>query len=199
MENVAQVAMPEFSTQHARAKLGMWLFLGSEVMFFAGFIGAYIVLRSANPQLFIDAFQQLSKPMAAINTMFLITSSLTMALAVHNSQHGRREQTGDYLMWTILLGCAFMVVKSIEYGTKFSHGIFPSTSVPFACYFTMTGFHCLHVAAGIWALLVLWGRAQANSDVRGMAGACELTGLYWHLVDLIWIFLFPIVYLLKFP
>ena len=103
------------------------------------------------------------------------------------------------LMATIMLACGFMVIKTIEYSTRFSHGIFPGTGVPFAIYFTLTGFHALHVGAGIIALLVLWGRAQAPAPATAMAGACELVGLYCHLVDLIWIFLFPLLYLLKFP
>ncbi|MBI3269849.1 MAG: cytochrome c oxidase subunit 3 [Planctomycetes bacterium] len=199
MENVAVATLPHLSAQHARAKFGMWVFLASEVMFFTGFFGAYIVLRSANPTVFEQDFSVLSVPLAAVNTLFLIASSLTMALAVFNAQHGDRERVGNFLMATIMLGCGFMVIKTIEYGTKFSHNIFPSTSVPYALYFTLTGFHGLHVFAGILALLVLWGRAQAKAAATDMGSACELVGLYWHLVDLIWIFLFPLIYLLKFP
>lgn len=177
-------------------KLGTWVFLASEVMFFAGFISSYVVLRSTLPAEVVHAAQaELSRPIGAFNTLVLIVSSLTMALAVHAAKVGDLARLRQFLLFTILLGATFLGVKwFLEYTVKFSHGIYPSTNVFWAAYFTMTGFHALHVLGG---LAVLGGLlALSHRWVEGYDLPVECTGLYWHFVDIVWIFLFPILYLL---
>lgn len=187
-----------YEVQHDRAKFGMWLFLASELMFFTGFIGAYIVLRMNNAEsaLLDQKLIQETRHLAIINTVLLIVSSLTMAMAVASARARNQIATSVYLLATISLGCGFMVVKTLEYSAKFAHGIYPSSSVFFSAYFTMTGFHGMHVLAGIIALLGLLGASMSGAFKEGHYRPVEITGLYWHLVDLIWIFLFPILYLI---
>jgi heme/copper-type cytochrome/quinol oxidase subunit 3 len=176
-------------------KLGIWVFLASEVMFFAGFISSYVVLRSTLSAEAVHAAQaELSRPIGAFNTLVLIVSSLTMALAVHAAKVRDLARLRQFLLFTILLGTTFMVVKAFEYGAKFDHGIYPSTNVFWAAYFTMTGFHGLHVVGGIVVLAGLL--VLSHRWVDGYDLPVEATGLYWHFVDLVWIFLFPILYLL---
>lgn len=192
-----------------RAKLGMWLFLGSEVMFFSGFIAAYIVLRNATPEGDKNPFnipnRHLSVPLATVNTLALILSSFTMAMAVAASQRGDKQNTSKFLMFTIGLGCLFLGIKFFEYGTKFAHHTYPSTNIFYGCYFVLTGFHGLHVLLGILALFILLVGNERGVLVElhegggtrsSHATATECTGLYWHLVDVVWIFLFPMLYLL---
>ena len=178
-----------------RARFGMWLFLASEIMFFAGFIGAYVVLRMSLPKEVVHAAQSaLSWKIAAFNTLVLICSSLTMVLAVHHISKGNRGKCEDMVMWTAGLGALFLVVKGFEYAAKFGHGIFPSTSTFWSCYFLMTGFHGVHVLGGIVAMIFLLFYIKNYGPTR--YAKVENIALYWHFVDLVWIFLFPIVYLL---
>lgn len=182
-----------------RTRLGMWFFLASEVMFFAGFIGAYVVLRTiypAGPDNPFNELAHLNKWIALVNTVVLITSSLTMALAVGAAHRGDNKGIARNILFTMLLGVTFLVNKGFEYGAKFEAGHYPSTSVMYACYYTMTGFHGLHVLVGVLVLFFIWifalrGRYSVDRNV-----GVEVTGLYWHLVDVVWIFLFPIIYLL---
>lgn len=173
--------------------LGMWLFLGSEVMFFTAFFGAYIVVRSATPG---SVAMPLERMFGALNTVVLITSSLTMALAVLYSKKGQRERTGRYLGLTFLLACVFLVVKGIEYTHHFEDGNFPSHDVFFGFYFLLTGFHGLHVLGGMITLGILWWRNRRGDFNADYNDPIEIAGLYWHFVDLVWIFLFPALYLL---
>jgi heme/copper-type cytochrome/quinol oxidase subunit 3 len=179
-------------------KFGMWLFLTSEVMFFSGIIGAYLVLRLSDPAGFSEQAHHLNWVPAAINTIVLISSSLTMALAIHWAQEGRVASVKLNLLITILCGLIFMGIKAIEYNAKFSHvpPITPSTHVFWASYFTATGLHGVHVVAGVIPLIYFFFRVSTAKDVRQWAGSLECMGLYWHLVDLVWIFLFPLYYLL---
>lgn len=189
----------ESTEMRERTRLGMWLFLASEIMFFAGFIGAYVVLRTIQPAGDNNPFNELShlnKWLALVNTVVLITSSLTMALAVAAAHRGDNKAIAKNILFTMILGVTFLIIKGFEYNAKFQADHFPSTSVMYACYFTMTGFHGLHVLVGIAVLFFIWlfalrGRYSVNRNV-----GVEVTGLYWHLVDVIWIFLFPIIYLL---
>lgn len=181
------------SERHETAKLGMWLFLASEVMMFAGFIAAYVVLRSANPGMVADA-ATLNRTLATVNTFILITSSLTMALGVASIRSGDVDRLRLFLLLTVLLGASFLVIKAFEYGAKFAHGIYSWTSIFFTCYFTMTGLHGLHVLGGIVLLGILAvGSRRFSTDHHTPV---ELVGLYWHFVDVVWIFLFPMLYLL---
>jgi len=178
-------------------KFGMWLFLTSEVMFFTGLLGSYLVLRLSDPAGFSkQAAAHLHWEPAAVNTMVLIFSSLTMALSIHWAQAGDKAKTRLFLLLTILCGAAFMVIKAFEYGGKFSHGVYPRTHIFWACYFTLTGIHGLHVVGGVVPLIWALVKVGSSPDVRQRAGLLECLGLYWHFVDLVWIFLFPLFYLL---
>jgi cytochrome c oxidase subunit 3 len=255
-------------------KVAIWLFLASEIMFFIGLLATYIIFRSGAPKIFSEHAQALSKPLAGLNTLVLIFSSLTMALAVDASQKGNKQRTIVCLLITFLCACGFMVIKGVEYTAKFTHhtvvaregktlyvydghihgrtadgmsingyrmtmpadGPFninwmseegvkevgkmqkeiatdaketvyeiknsdisqditygPWKNVFYASYFTLTGVHGLHVVGGMVALAILLGHA-----IRGklLPAHTEYVGLYWHFVDLVWIFLFPLLYLI---
>ncbi|HLX64665.1 MAG TPA: cytochrome c oxidase subunit 3 [Planctomycetota bacterium] len=174
-------------------KFGVWLFLASEVMFFTGLLGSYVVLRFAQPAVFHEDAAKLNWMLAALNTAILISSSFTMVLAVKHAHAQKLEDAGKFLIITFLLGCAFLGLKAIEYGMKIEHGIVPSTSLFFASYFTLTGCHALHIIGGLIPMLLLFRKAR-NGTLTGEG--TELLGLYWHFVDLVWIFLFPLLYLL---
>lgn len=263
------VAQEDRRVEHNRAKFGMWLFLASEIMFFSGFIGAYIVLRTANAQVAQMSQSMLNKWLAAANTLVLITSSLTMALAVNAASRGEQGKLKGFLLLTALLGAVFLVVKGFEYNAKFTHsgiqaerkdgkivvtevedfmrargvrpgdeilafngveaakvtdlkgiehphfgdkmkirtqtdgevhemnlGVGPWTNVFYSAYFCMTGFHGLHVLGGVVVLLLTALLAAAGKFPPTRFMFVENVGLYWHFVDIVWIFLFPIVYLI---
>lgn len=193
MSHAAVASVGLHSAEYERTKLGMWLFLASEVMFFTGFIGSYTVLRMASPGIMKEGQDLLNWKIAAVNTAALITSSLTMALAVAAAHRGNAARLKLFLGLTILLGLTFLGIKYIEYTGKFEHHIYPSTSIFFSLYFVMTGFHGLHVLGGIIVLAVLLLLAK---NYAKRATPVEMTGLYWHFVDVVWIFLFPILYLI---
>jgi cytochrome c oxidase subunit 3 len=172
---------------------GMWLFLASEVMFFTAFFAAYIVIRSASRGSIV---QPLDKVMGAINTTVLITSSLTMALAVLASKKGNRQHLMNWLAVTFVLACMFLVIKFFEYSAHFREGVFPSTDIFHSFYFLVTGFHGLHVVGGMIAIAVLWNRARKGDFNTEYNDPIEICGLYWHFVDLVWIFLYPALYLI---
>jgi len=193
--------------QKDAASLGMWVFLVTEVMFFGGLFTAYVVYRSAFPEAFAHASHHLNIMLGTINTTVLIGSSLTMALAVHAAQLGNRRSLQLFLILTILLGSTFLGIKGYEYAHKFHEGLAPGPAFTYAgpeapqaqlffsIYFAMTGLHALHMVIGIGIMTVLLVQAR-----RGMYGAAyytpvELSGLYWHFVDIVWIFLFPLLYL----
>ena len=183
------------------AKLGIWLFLASEVLFFGAFFSTYILLRigaggvaGAWPY----GADFLNIPLATINTVILISSSLTMVMAWASLKLGRFSKFQIYFAATILLALAFLVIKGFEYGEEFAHGRFPATSTFFAIYFTMTGVHGLHILLGVVVNVYHLFSAKAIYDENPdkMVNRIEVAGLYWHFVDLVWIFLFPVLYLL---
>lgn len=193
--------------QFDTAKLGMWVFLVTEILMFGGLFAAFIIFKSFDTKVFILAHEHLNKVMGGANTVVLLTSSLTMALAVRSAQLSRKSQTSGYLVVTILCALAFLVVKYFEYSQKIEHGLLPGTHfhndelpksahVFFSLYFMMTGLHGIHVVIGIglisWVLL----RNQKNEFDSSFYTPVEIVGLYWHLVDLIWIYLFPLLYLI---
>lgn len=198
--------------QFDAAKLGMWLFLVTEILLFSGMFVAYAVYRLWNPEVFALASQLLDWRLGAINTLVLLGSSLTVALGIYYAQKDDRRKLVLNLLLTIALAAVFMVIKYFEYTDKFSHGIFPGElyhphgdyamyDVPYApiffsIYFVMTGIHGVHVliGMGVFAWLVL--RARRGDFSSEWYTPVELTGLYWHLVDIIWIFLFPLLYLI---
>lgn len=179
-------------------KIGMWLFLASEVMLFGSFFASYIVLRVGDPNWKSGADFSLSVPLAFLNTLVLIFSSWTVVMAWASLVRKDFGKFQKYMMLTIAMGGVFMVIKAIEYKAKFEHGFFPSTHIFLAIYFTMTGLHGLHVLSGmIVNSYFLWpGSKMWKTDPQRFIGRIELAGLFWHLVDIIWIFLFPVLYLL---
>ena len=183
------------------AKLGIWLFLASEVLFFGAFFSTYILLRigaggvaGAWPY----GADLLNVPLATINTVILISSSLTMVMAWASLKLGRFAKFQIYFAATILLALAFLVMKGFEYGEEFAHGRYPATSTFFAIYFTMTGVHGLHILLGVVVNVYHLFSAKAiyAESPDKMVNRIEIAGLYWHFVDLVWIFLFPVLYLL---
>jgi heme/copper-type cytochrome/quinol oxidase subunit 3 len=178
-------------------KLGIWLFLASEVMLFGSLFSAYALLRTGAAS-WPDQSTIVSVPLATMNTVVLISSSVTMVMAWTSLTAGRLDRYRLYMAVTIALGAAFLVIKAIEYGDKFSHGLVPATSNFLGLYFTMTGLHAVHVVAGliINAYLLGPGTRMWRSDAARFTNRVEVAGIYWHFVDVVWIFLFPVLYLL---
>ena len=178
-------------------KLGIWLFLASEVMLFGALFSSLILLRTG-AQHWPHGWELLNVPLATVNTFVLIASSVTVVLAWANLRLNDFRKARIFLGLTLLCGFAFMIIKGIEYGTKFSHHIYPAKDTFYAVYFTMTGLHGLHVIGGMVVFIYLLGpgaRLWATNPQR-YTNRGEITGLYWHFVDLVWIFLFPTLYLL---
>jgi heme/copper-type cytochrome/quinol oxidase subunit 3 len=179
------------------SKLGIWLFLASEVMLFGALFSTYIILRVGAVE-WPHGSQILNVPLATLNTMVLITSSVTMVMAWAALKMNDFAKGKMYLWATVALASMFLVVKYFEYTAKFEHGLFPSTSTFLAIYFTMTALHGLHVVGGIVVIAYLAGPGSKLWERRPamFTNRVEATGLYWHFVDLVWIFLFPTLYLL---
>ena len=178
-------------------KLGIWLFLASEVMLFGSLFSAYALIRSGAPA-WPDQSATLSVPLATLNTVILIASSVTMVMAWASLRRRSLPRYRLYMGLTLLGGLLFLVVKAFEYGDKFSHGLVPATNNFLALYFTLTGLHAIHVLAGMVVNAYLWGpgaRMWAREPER-FTNRIEVAGIYWHFVDLVWIFLFPVLYLL---
>ncbi len=177
-------------------KVGMWVFLCSEVMFFSGLIGSYIVLRFGASQSWPAPGEVLNVPVTAVNTFVLICSSVTMVKAFAAAEKGDQRGIKLYLLGTFLLGALFLGVQGYEYTELVGHGFTPASGLYGATFYTMTGFHGFHVFLGVvclaWATIeALRGRWSASNH-HGI----EVLGLYWHFVDLVWIILFTIVYLI---
>jgi cytochrome c oxidase subunit 3 len=178
-------------------RLGIWLFLSSEVMLFGSLFASYVLLRVGAPT-WPDQSAVLNVPLATLNTLILIASSVTMVLAWAALKKGSVSRYRLYMGLTLLGGAGFLVVKLFEYRDKFSHDLFPSTDAFLGLYFLMTGLHALHVIGGMVVNAYLWGpgvRMWHSQPVR-FTNRVEVAGIYWHFVDLIWIFLFPVLYLL---
>ncbi len=203
--------------QFDAAKLGMWLFLVTEVLLFSGMFVTYTVYRVWHPEVFAHASELLDWRLGGLNTLVLLASSFTVALSIHFAQRNEKEKVVVLLLLTLLCAAAFMVVKYFEYSGKFAHGVFPGAAfaphgeshgleyavydVPYAAqffsiYFVMTGIHGFHVLVGMGLFAWLVTRAVRGHFSSAYYTPIELTGLYWHLVDIIWIFLFPLLYLI---
>ncbi len=195
--------------QFDAAKMGMWMFLVTEILLFSGMFVAYTVYRVWYPEVFTSAASALDWKLGALNTVILIASSLTVALAIRSIQENKQEALVRYLLITIACAFAFLIIKAIEYSAKFSHGIFPGANysahdlpehfvnpIFFSIYFIMTGIHGFHVVIGIGIMIWLVVKATRGRFSAEWYTPVELSGLYWHLVDLIWIFLFPLLYLI---
>lgn len=179
------------------AKLGVWLFLASEVMLFGALFSTYVLLRTG-AETWEHGAEFLNVPLATINTMVLIISSVTMVMSWASLKAKDLGKYKLYMGLTILCGVAFLVIKGFEYAAKFEHHLLPSTSTFMALYFTMTGLHGLHVIGGMIVNSYLWGPGARmwQTDPARFTNRVEVAGLYWHFVDLVWIFLFPTLYLL---
>ena len=194
--------------QKESSTLGMWLFLVTEIMFFGGLFLAYVIYRSAYPEAFAAASHTLDVKLGAFNTAVLIGSSLTMVLAVWAAQVNWRKGIVLFLLLTIVLGSVFLGVKAVEYHDKFVHHHVPGANfewdgpraqnaqIFFSLYFIMTGLHATHMVIGIIILAVLAVYAWRGKFDSEYYNPLEMTGLYWHFVDIVWIFLFPLLYLL---
>ena len=200
--------------QQEAATLGMWAFLITEILFFGGLIMAYTLFRNQYPMAFVAGSRELDVALGGFNTAILIISSLTMALAVHFAQLGDRKKLVLFLVATLIFGGAFLGVKVIEYADKIEHHHVPgfgfeyhgefadqvnprNVELYFFLYFGMTGVHAAHMVAGA-LLLIVW---LIPTAYRGAYSAqyyspIEMFGLYWHFVDIVWIFLYPLLYLI---
>ncbi|MCL5966175.1 MAG: cytochrome c oxidase subunit 3 family protein [Deltaproteobacteria bacterium] len=178
------------------AKLGIWTFLATEVLLFGGLFTAYIVFRLKYPEMFHADHLHLDKVLGALNTVILITSSLTVALGIAAIRRGEQRLLRLFLFLTILLAGAFLAVKYFEWTAKFAHGFYPSTDIFFSLYFMMTGLHGLHVLGGMSVLGWILYRAGRRHFTAEYHTPVEIAGLYWHFVDLVWIYLFPLFYLI---
>ena len=210
---VARAPMPGMEVDNK--KLGMWVFLLSEVMFFTGLIGAYVILRFANPTSFAEPGVVLNVPLTAFNTFVLICSSVTMVKAFAAIQQGDQQGLQKWLLATILLGAFFVGVQAVEYTILIGEGFVPRAEsyhalargaaegsaviggpLYGATFYTMTGFHGTHVSVGVLALCFVLDRARQGAYTADDLGGVEVLGLYWHFVDLVWIILFTVVYLI---
>jgi heme/copper-type cytochrome/quinol oxidase subunit 3 len=194
---IRYISKPHPVTGVTNAKLGTWCFLASEVMLFGGLFSAYVLIRTGAAS-WPHGWELLNVPLATLNTFVLITSSVTMVMSWASLMLKNFSKYRFYMGLTILLGLAFLVVKGFEYGHKFEHRHFPKTDMFYALYFVLTGLHGLHVIGGIIlnTYFLFPGSALWKKDPEQFAGRVECAGLYWHFVDLVWIFLFPILYLL---
>jgi cytochrome c oxidase subunit III len=198
------VARPMVGMKVYNQKLGMWVFLLSEVMFFSSLIGAYIILRFANPEQWAEPGVVLAVPLTAFNTFMLICSSVTMVKAFAAIEHGDQAGLKKWLLATILLGAAFVGIQVYEYIQLAGHGFVPMRDAyaaeggPLygATFYTMTGFHGTHVTIGVLCLIFTAIKAFRGHYTEMNYGGVEIMGLYWHFVDLVWIILFTIVYLI---
>jgi len=199
--------------QFDSAKLGMWLFLITEILLFSGMFVAYTVYRGWHPEAFTEASATLDWVLGGVNTLVLLASSFTVALSIHFAQKDDRMKAFWNLITTLALAGVFMVIKYFEWTAKFEHGVFPAgffdphggyyeslASVPYAgqffsIYFVMTGIHGLHVLIGMGVIGWIAWRTFRGHFSSEYYTPIEITGLYWHLVDIIWIFLFPLLYL----
>lgn len=193
--------------------IGMWTFLVTEIMFFGGMFMAYTLYRAQYPEAFAYGSHTLDIILGGVNTAVLIISSLTMALAVYSAQTGERKRLMIYLVVTMLLGLTFLVIKGFEYHAKFTEHHIPGINFNvaefgkevrdpmrvqmfFVIYFAMTGVHALHMVVGLGILSTLLYFAWKGKYTPGYYSHVELSGLYWHFVDIVWIFLFPLLYLI---
>jgi cytochrome c oxidase subunit 3 len=199
----------DMEQQAEASTLGMWVFLVTEIMFFGGLFLAYLVYRHADPMAFQEASNHLNVIWGAVNTVVLIVSSLTMALAVRAAQTSAppRVQVG-WIVATMILGTAFLGVKVIEYSDKFTHHLVPGPNFVwegkypagaemfYSLYFCMTGLHALHMIIGLGIMTVIGVMAWRGTFDENYYTPVEVSGLYWHFVDIVWIFLFPLLYLI---
>jgi cytochrome c oxidase subunit 3 len=188
------------------SKLGMWLFIFTEILLFGGLFIVYSVYRFRHPVEFHLAAEELNVTIGLINTIILLISSMTVAMSITSLQLGNKKLTLFFLAITMLLALVFLVNKYFEWGAKIHHDIYPGSDflmslskgdmLFFGLYFFMTGLHAIHIIVGMVLLAVVFVKVRNGSVNQGRVSLLENGGLYWHLVDLIWIFLFPLFYLI---
>ena len=198
----------DLDQQYESSTLGMWAFLATEVLFFGGLFTGYLVYRSNYPEAFDIGSALLDIQLGAINTAVLIFSSLTMAMAVHSAQQGNKNKIALFLILTIILGSIFLGIKAVEYSHKIHVHLLPGPSfaldsphvdqvrIFYSFYFTMTGMHAFHMVIGIGLLSYLVIQARKGRYKTTYNTPVDMIGLYWHFVDIVWIFLFPLLYLI---
>ncbi|NJK88015.1 MAG: cytochrome c oxidase subunit 3 family protein [Myxococcales bacterium] len=207
----------DLNQQRDTLTLGMWAFLVQEIMFFGGLFCAFMVYRSMYPEAFTTAANHLDPVLGTINTVVLILSSLTVAMAVGAAQNGKKGGVLGFMGLTAILGMTFLVIKGFEYSSKWEHGLVPgryfmsgdhhgfADLLPFAgpaelfygFYFVMTGMHALHMVIGLGLMVWVVIETLKGKVTKNRHALVENFGLYWHFVDIVWIFLFPILYLLS--
>ena len=198
----------DLAQQRESAHLGMWIFLGTELMFFGGVFLGFTVYRFTYPRAFEEAARHLDLVAGSINTFILLTSSFLYSLAISTFQARRRAETLVLLVFAVLLGIVFLGIKGFEYHEDWRHGFLPGPAFTyqgpdhdqvllfFVLYFIATGLHAVHLLIGVFATLVLIALVVRSWFVKDREVAIEVFGLYWHFVDFIWIFIFPLFYLL---
>lgn len=197
----------EMPQQKHAATLGMWAFLATEVLFFGAMFMSYITYRHAYPHAFALASHETIVFFGTLNTTILLTSSFTMAMAVHAAKEGRRKALVRFLLITIVFGIAFLVVKGLEYhkdvdehlwpGPHFKAGLPAASQIFWVLYWIMTGVHAVHVTVGVVLLSIIARMSARNAFSAAYHTPVEISGLYWHFVDIIWIFLYPLLYLIQ--
>ena len=199
----------DLAQQKEASTLGMWVFLVTEVLFFGGQFATYLIYRNWYPEAFAAASRELDVTLGTVNTIVLITSSLTMALAVRAAQLGQRRVVMIFLALTMLLGSVFLGIKAFEYykewvehhipgaGFEFSEAAYAlHAQIFFSLYFMMTGLHALHMIIGVGIMSVMFWWTWSGIVTKEYYSPIEISGLYWHFVDIVWIFLFPLLYLI---
>jgi cytochrome c oxidase subunit III len=197
------VQFDDLAQQEDAATFAMWIFLATEVLFFGGLFLAYTVYRVTYPQAFLSASDSLDAKLGTLNTAILLTSSLTMALAVKASREQKFAPSARYMFLTVLIGSMFLFVKAFEYHEDFEKKLFaglhlaPGSShgvaIFYSLYYSMTGLHAVHLTIGLCLIIFF---AWRTSKRKTSAGQIETLGLYWHFVDLVWVFLYPLLYLI---
>ncbi len=199
----------EMEQQVDSVKIGMWAFLVTEILLFGGMFAAYGFMHSRFPEAFASAHHHLDRRLGAVNTIVLLVSSWTMVMGVASARAGKVKNLIAYLSTTLCLAAVFLGIKAFEYSHKFHEGLLPGKfyayhgaaqpfeSVFFGFYFMMTGVHGIHVILGMVVISWLLWRAKRGDFSEKYYGPVDMTGLYWHVVDMIWIFLFPLMYLIS--
>ena len=197
MDNIPYTVEVRQDTGLYNAKLGIWLFLASEMMLFGGLFTSYIMMRIGSSD-WPHGSEILSVPLGTLNTVILMFSSVTMLLSWVSARERNIEKSRLFLGLTLLCALVFLSVKAYEYSVKFQHHLYPKVHNYMGMYFTLTGIHALHIICGVIVLAYFWGPGSKmwKTEPERYINRLEVGGLYWHFVDLVWIFLFPVLYLL---
>jgi heme/copper-type cytochrome/quinol oxidase subunit 3 len=202
MDNVTAVDHVEYELEDytgpagtTAGRLGVWILISSEITIFAGLLGSYILFRLFHPE-WAEESAHTNIVLGTINTMLLLTSNFFMMKASTAVEQNEQKKSAQFMLLTIVLGFAFLAVKGCEYAMEFSHGEFPSKNTFWSFYFLLTGLHGTHILGGLVAISILWVKAKKNA-LGELKGRVALTGLYWSFVEVVWIFLFPLLYLLR--